>query len=245
MKCFKILIHILILLFINCSKNINSVDELYSDEILYEKIIGKWTNENKILYTFFEDSTFYFSYYIPENDSTILRQTIEGKYLIEDGIISFDKFEYSYIKERENDTSDVFLAATSTQLFIGKLSFEDDILSITQIEVLIPQRTNQDEIWGKWEIRKWRTIYYYRTELNFKGYQKEIYEFYPDSNICSYENEYLFKCPFPHQESNKYEFEYASPYLNINGIDSIKVEIENNKMYWYYDREPELYFRVD
>ncbi len=237
MKYLKFTFCFCLLLFSNCLRDTNPF-VLDPDEYLQEKIIGEWSRDNLSTFIFHKDMTFKTLQYSTENDSLFLHYIIEGKYVIEDGIISFNNFEFTYMKDQSG------MAATSTSLLKGKLRFENNKLFILRFEVLTPQHTTIDEIWGIWETRNWRAVYEFSNDTNYTGYQKDTYLFHPDSTSCFYQCEYLFYCPILTGRNRRYDFTYNPPYLNLFK-DKIIVEFKNTKMYWHYDDEPRVYNKIN
>lgn len=238
MKSISLLVTLFVLLLFNCAKDNSPISSL-SDEFLQTKVIGTWEDEGIWRLQFNSDGTFTARCSVPEDDSLKLQYIIEGDYFIEDAIISFTNFEYTFIKKKNVNV------AASTILFQAQIQSEDDRIKFRRVDVFKPLNSRPGELWDRWENRRWRAVFNYRDNKIYKVYQLTTYEFHPDSATAYYTCEYLFSAPSPSWKVAKYNFSYKSPYLDLFKAQNIRVVFKKDKMLWYYDEPPRKHVRVN
>ena len=234
------------ILFTSCAGNKNTT--LIRDEFVKSRLVGTWkTNEiyEKVHETiqFSDNNTFLDTLFrkVPGlDDSFYAKYVATGKYNIEDREIFFSDVNFLYYNDLRNP-----LAENAVELFDPRKPNLDDEYIYFGRTVTLNRKTEGTGIEGKWEIIHWASTMESNSDEKFKGgLVKDSYEFIPDSGMCHYKRNYLFKTSLPDIDK-WYKYRTRKSYLEIEPIMYVWYSINGDEMNIWGSSEYMLYEKIN
>lgn len=213
-----------------CQKNDD--DQLFKDQL-----IGTWKSTNSLykIYTFNDDNTFIdTTFYLFSDDITGFKvdRIISGEYLVDNGQLKFSNIKMTYFRGEEDENT---LSLSQMYEPNHNISFDGDILVLTQKDIFESNSNSNSGIVGKWSHDKLVAIYDKRIDYRSTGGTvKGIYEFLADNTVkwqyeVSYDNSV-------DEGNSSTVYNLIDSKLTINqwGLNDLSVSWTKNKMIWTY-----------
>ena len=225
--CFLL---IALMMIVACQKN-------EDDQLLKDQLIGTWksTNSSYKSYTFNEDNTFIdTAFYLYSDNPFAFRvlEVISGDYQVDNGHLSFSNIQLIFYNGLEYEYS---LGSSTTYDPDFIISFDGDILVLTQEDIFESVNKSNSGIVGKWSHDKLVAVYDKRLEnKSFGGTVHGIYDFLPDLNVkWQYETSYD-NVPYTYNSTAVYNMTDSKLSINQWSLYNLNVSFTKNKMIWTY-----------
>lgn len=223
----------LLIIFVSCEKN-------EEDKLLKDQLIGTWKSTNSYYksYTFNKDNTFidtafYLQSEIPLDFKII--DVITGDYMIDNGHLTFSNIHLAYFEGQDSEYAGGY-STTYDPLY--NISFEGDVLVLTQKDVFESVNITNSGIIGKWRHDKLFAVYDKNSDNKFTGgILRGVYDFKPDLSVnWQYETSYDNIVNTDNWTAT-YDLNNSSLSINQWGLYNLTVSYPTKMMIWiYHDR---------
>jgi hypothetical protein len=211
------------LMIIGCDKDNPIISESEGDKLLYQQIIGTWTDGSKSTNRYYADRSFIDSVYQHYSDGSddVFKGVVQGTYRILNGVLYYNDIKVKYTDEILN------IYAQPDQI-----SINGNKMDIKNVRILSPIQQYNSNIYGDWTRTIWFAYRSGNTNLVNEGYITETYSFYNDSNY------YRVKQVSTSQngiEELSYDIQcrILDQNIIINSTDTIQFALKYNQLYIY------------
>ncbi len=184
-----VLLSITIFLF-SCEKN---EDDLSTDSLLKNELVGSWYISDSKTISFNENNTFIDTTFAIFNDRPgeyQIHDIIAGNYSIENGQLNFSNIELLYCKAQENESVGSLYIVVEP---ICNINIDNNSLEIEANTIFSAVENSTSNIFGEWSFEVLIAVYDKNLENKFTGGTRDVlYNFESGSNELELNYKYTY-----------------------------------------------------